>query len=212
MVSNQYKCIFIEIPKTGSSSIRAIIGNPEKPHLDIMQTKMEIESVLQLNAIYNANNQQQWNPKEIKDRAEQIFHDYFKFSFVRNPWDRTVSLYERREGQQMADKMSFEEFVGWINYSSDTCLHPTRHRNQLDWLTDLEGNEAMDFIGRFENLEQDWAEICARLGIGNKPLPHANKNPGKQKHYTEYYTDKTRALIGEKFKTDIDYFGYAFGA
>jgi hypothetical protein len=211
MVSNQYKCIFIEVPKTGSTSIRTIIGQPEKPHLDIRQTKIEIESVLQLNAIYNGNNQQDWDPKKVQQQADQLFNDYFKFAFVCNPWDRTVSLYERREGQQMAQQMTFEEFVHWIEYSSDTCLQPTRHKNQLDWLTDSDGKVAMDFIGRFERLDEDWQGICDRLNIGNKPLPHVNKNPGQQKHYSESYTDKTRKIIADKFKVDIEYFGYEFG-
>lgn len=137
------------------------------------------------------------------------FQTYFKFGFVRNPWDRVVSLYERREGLQLREKMTFEEFVEWMDFSSSTCIHPVPHRNQLDWFVDPHGNILLDFIGRFENLTEDWIRISRRLGI-EKPLPHANKNPRRTRHYTEYYNARTRDLVGAKFRVDIEFFGYQF--
>jgi hypothetical protein len=78
------------------------------------------------------------------------FETYFKFGFVRNPWDRIVSLYERKEVGQLRDKMTFEQFVDWIQYSSATCIHSAPHRYQLDWFVDHNGNVLADFIGKFE--------------------------------------------------------------
>ncbi|KAB2312490.1 sulfotransferase family protein [Betaproteobacteria bacterium SCN2] len=182
MISDVYKCIFVEVPKTGSTSIRTIIGNPRKPHMNIWQIANEA--------------------------GEKKFFTYFKFGFVRNPWDRAVSLYERKEGLQLRDKMSFDEFVGWMKYASSTCLHPVPHRYQLDWFVDPHGNVIVDFIGKFENLDADWRKVAGRLGI-DKPLPHANPNPRK-KHYTEYYNDTTRKIIADRFAEDIEFFGYEF--
>jgi hypothetical protein len=209
MISTEYKCIFIEVPKTGSTSIRQILGHPRKPHLNILQTKYEFVSILRLDYLYERPDDL-WDPGKPIELAESLFEQYFKFGFVRNPWDRTVALYERREGVQASKQMTFDEFVDRIEYSSDTCIHPTRHKNQLDWLSDENGNVLVDFVGRFERLQDDWKTVCDRLGI-DETLPHANKNPERAKHYTEYYTEETQQIIAEKFKVDIDYFGYEFG-
>jgi hypothetical protein len=104
--------------------------------------------------------------------------------------------------------MTFEQFVDWLKFSSGTCVHPSPHRNQLDWFVDPHGRVLADFIGNFES---DWELIARKLKI-RQPLPHKNKNPRREKHYTEYYTPKTRRLVAERFKVDIEYFGFEFGS
>ena len=212
MISHRYKCIFVEVPKTGSTSIKTIIGSPLKPHQNIWQIKYEMENYwTHYGGVANRILQSIYLFLPRKRREEigiRQFNSYFKFGFVRNPWDRTVSLYERREGLNMRDRMSFEEFVNWIGYSSSTCIHPVPHRNQLDWFVDPHGNVVVDFIGKFESLQEDWAFVCKKTGI-EKQLPHKNRNP-REKHYTEYYTSSTRNIVADKFKIDIEYFGYKF--
>ena len=140
--------------------------------------------------------------------GKRQFNAYFKFGFVRNPWDRVVSLYERKEPLQMKDKMTFEEFVDWIQYSSSTCIHSSPHRYQLDWFVDGSGNVLADFIGRFERLEADWTFVAQKLGL-TESLPHWRANP-RARHYTEYYNARTREIIANKFRIDIERFGYDF--
>lgn len=185
MISDQYKCIFVEVPKTGSTSIRSIVGHPPKPHVNIWQIAHEID--------------------------RERFTSYFKFGFVRNPWDRAVSLYERREGLQLRDQMSFEKFVEWLKFSSATCIYPLPHRYQMDWFVDPHGNIVVDYIGKFETLLHDWAKISSKLGI-DRELPHKNRRPGQKKHYAEYYSKETERMIYERFAVDIEFFGYEFGA
>lgn len=180
MISNEYKCIFIEVPKTGSTSIRQILGQPRKPHLNVPQTRCELECISRLDYLYERPDDV-CNPDKPIRLAESLFKEYFKFGFVRNPWDRTVALYERREGVHASKQMIFDDFVDCMEYSSDSSIHPIRHKNQLDWLCDENGNVLVDFIGRFERLEDDWNVICDRLGI-DEPLPHANENPTRTKH------------------------------
>lgn len=205
MISHRHGCIFIEVPKTGSTSIRQVIGQPPKPHLDIRQIRAQLLREGNGEPVRDG-----WRGMLARRRqGARCFRTYFKFGFVRNPWDRTVSLYRRREGLRMSETMTFDEFVDWIQHSSDTCLHPRRHRNQLDWFTDRFGRIAVDFIGRFERLESDWRRICERLGI-DAPLPSANHNPSKSGHYSEYYTARTRDVIARKFRVDIEYFEYEF--
>jgi hypothetical protein len=188
MINHSLRCIFVQVPKTGSTSIgKTINANLQKkrirPHSDIMQIK--------------------------EASKKNVFDNYFKFGFVRNPWSRAVSLYHRNEGIQMKNRMSFKEFIKWHNYATDTCLYPTQKKYQLDFFTDSAGEILVNFIGRFENFQQDFNTACDKMGIPHQQLPHENK--GKHKHYTEYYDDETRAIVAQKYAKDIEYFGYEFG-
>lgn len=200
MISFEHNCIQVKVPKTAGTSISAALKcmHVVKPHRDIIEIKEGVELARKLGSL------------PIKQPlSEDWFNQFFKFGFVRNPWDRVVSLYNRREGQQLSESMTFEEFVGWITYASDTCIHPSRHKNQLDWFADRQGNVLVDFIGKFETLEDDWSLICKRISF-NQDLPHLRENLVNKKHYSEYYTSQTRDIIAGKFRVDIEYFEYSF--
>jgi len=157
--------------------------------------------------------QRHTNARDLKAALPaDLFARLFKFAFVRNPWDRVVSLFHRKERGRAGAPETFPEFCVWIENASDTCVHPTTHRNQLDWLTDESGEIAVDFVGRFENLHHDFQHICTRLGTPYLPLTHKKSNRAGRKHYTEYYTPELRDTIGEKFAVDVERFGYGFGA
>ncbi|PYJ55629.1 MAG: hypothetical protein DME82_06630, partial [Verrucomicrobia bacterium] len=125
MISHKHKCIFVEVPKTGSTSVRAILGKAWKPHLNLWQIKNQMETNWTrfggrknriLAALYLLRSE-----KHRREIGRKQFETYFKFGFVRNPWDRVVSLYERTEALQLRNEMTFEQFVDWIQYSSATC-------------------------------------------------------------------------------------------
>lgn len=132
----------------------------------------------------------------INEYGQETWNKYFKFGFSRNPWDRLVSVYHGRI--QLVKRKSIEPtFDLWLK-SGNINVHP-----QIDWLT-----EDLDFIGRFENYEQDFEIVKSKLKL-KVELPHLNAS--KHKHYTKYYNSETKELVYNLFKDDIIAFGYEFG-
>ena len=79
------------------------------------------------------------------------------------------------------------------------------HINQV---TDTEGNIMVDFVGKYENIEEDFAFVCRKLNTPFNGLPHRNRMNAR--HYSEYYTEETKRIIAERFKDDIAIFDYEF--
>jgi chondroitin 4-sulfotransferase 11 len=162
--------------------------------------------------------------------------DYFKFAFVRNPWDRLVSWYtmidEARKGvadgtaEPMTRRLikknnlfkyvlrcgpTFDEFV--INCTEKQWMGNGYYSftfNQLRYLTDKNGEVLVDFIGRFENLAQDISHVFDMLGLEASQLEIPHENRSAHSHYSEMYTPETREIVRKRFRRDIEFFGYEF--
>ena len=153
--------------------------------------------------------------------------DYFSFTFCRNPFDRLVSDFKFQGRIQWnfhrlyrKYKFNFKNFVKYL-VASDLKFSVHRHSSQASFYKGLPRemdktwdmlqflDRQVDFIGRFETLQEDFNTICDKIGIPRQELPH--KNATKHKHYTEYYDDETRQIVAEKYAKDIEYFGYEFG-
>jgi len=219
-VNFEMEVIFIAVPKTGTTSIRRQlkqIGRPiiPNPHLDILQ----VRESLYLHYLRQLLGRTTTFPCDtvatdefIRNRAKESFESFFKFSAVRNPWARAVSLYYRREGIQTSGDITFEDFCQNHVYASDTCIHPTLHKNQIDWLCDENGVVLMDYVYKLEEFDRALNEIAeltnGRLRLESKTH---NTNPTSlAPKYRSLYTDQTRNLIAKRFEKDIDYFKYTF--
>lgn len=217
--------IFIAIPKNGTTTVRRQLvrgqgaqkGKALIPytHLDIMQVRDTIYTYLLIESMgSNVSFPTEGAPvdSDLRARSQQLFSSFFKFAAVRNPWARAVSLFNRREGVRVGEKISFETFCENHFYASDTCGHPTLHRNQLDWLCDESGQCVMDYVYRLEEFDTAIGEIAERTdGRVQLEMAQANVNPkSTSKRYRDAYTDYTRRLIEERFAKDIDFFKYTF--
>ena len=143
--------------------------------------------------------------EELTDLDSKFF---FKFSFVRNPWDKIISecfcphiQLIFKNCKNIKDKIKTACHWGTKGGYAGHC------RKQTDFINHA-GIE-LDFMGRFENLQQDYKHVCNVLDMPGVALPHKFKT--KHKHYTEYYDDETREIVAEKYKKDIGFFGYEFG-
>lgn len=204
MICHKHKFIFIEVHKTGSSTIQSILENV----LNVKNTIKHAPLDYYLNTF----------PRK--------FNNYYKFMFVRNPWSRTISLY-KREIERSGYSGDLESFINKIKFATTFCCTigqgPTNlARSELEKLNQIDYGKIndsdkihMDFIGKMENLENDLRFIFKKINldwsedIWNK-CKYRNLGSYK-KHYTEYYNNKTKKMIGEKFAKDIEYFGYKFG-
>ena len=138
----------------------------------------------------------------------------FSFAIVRNPWDRAVSqFYYRKMTNQTGLSDHPLEFKDWVKHvfvmrSPEFMNEEKMFLNQADWVTDEEGDIMVDYIGKFENIQQVWDEICDRLNRQPSKLPHKKKSSrGK---YQSYYDDESKEIVGDFFKRDIELFDYSF--
>jgi len=180
--------VFVHINKTAGTSIGRAIGLSVKRHL----TAKEI----------------------IAEVGKQNWDSAYKFTVVRNPWDKVVSLYEYRRKKnktQIASRsITFTEWVKLTHGQNKNSFYNNNVKSfqpQVEWLKDDEGIIAIDFVARFETLHTDFEQI--RTAIGNKTyLSHLNAS--NRKNYKEYYTNETRKIVGRWCHEDIEIFGYTF--
>ncbi|MCB9741380.1 MAG: sulfotransferase family 2 domain-containing protein [Alphaproteobacteria bacterium] len=143
----------------------------------------------------------------------EVFEPYFKFGFVRNPWDWHVSMYHfilaRSDHPRRALVQAMPSFEAYLEWVRETPRPFTRGatKQQVEMLTDEDGALLVDFVGRYERLAEDFNAVCGRLGVQAR-LPHRNRSPHKP--YRALYSPRARALVEEISAEDIALFGYRF--
>jgi hypothetical protein len=137
----------------------------------------------------------------------EVFDSYYKFAFVRNPWDWHVSIYHYvRQLSDHPDHELFTSFDGFDRYL-DWRIRERGPELQSSFVLDDSGAQLVDFIGRHETFGRDFATVCQRIGV-ECSLPH--KNRSSHRDFRDYYTPQTRALVAEVYRKDIELFGYEF--
>jgi hypothetical protein len=154
----------------------------------------------------------------IKSRVpDSVWSDYFKFSIARNPWSRVVSLYSWKARNDPALKPQ-KRFYHRLGMPYDE-LRETRKQFSAfikgSWLTNdrfyvIDDELCVDFVIRYENLAEDFQELCKRISLPKIELPHLKSGFRKGYHYSEYYDEESRNIVAERHRNDIRLFGYEF--
>lgn len=228
IISVTHNFIFQKVAKTASCSMELAL----RPYLDAAtDTATEIDD-------RGGPNIDRFGPHGIRTHepasktrkvvGPEFWNAAFKFAFVRDPWDKTVSFaaqFLRPDFEELDKKNAPVEkyqavLAAWLSHRRSWFKKPigpgqgtTGCWNQVT----LGGKLAMDFIGRYENMEEDWQKVCDHLGI-NAPLPnegHGTKTSNrlgkvKEWHYSRLYTPETREIIELAHAKEIKLFGYKF--
>jgi len=137
------------------------------------------------------------------------FDKMFKFTIVRNPWDRAVSAfhYLRNTGAEcVGSDENFSEFVK-TRFRKDS-IKIDRHFHHQYPNAEFNGKVFVDFIGRFERINEDWSIIAKKIDA-SPDLPHENKSVHKP--YQHYYDDKeVFEIVSEVYRRDIELFEYSY--
>ena len=209
VVSDLKEFIFCHIPKTGGGSVRKTLW----PHCG-----EQIET--SAGSVVTGQYLRPHLPMRLGQKilGENRFKEYFKFSFVRNPWDRFESFYyfihqnKAHARHEEVRKLSFSAFIDKVVSTPLGGIFPKgRFRTQKDFLYDKENNLLVDFVGRFETLQKDLDSVSDKLGIESLKLPEQHVHKTDHERYTNYYNASTREKIARADKSDIKTFGYKFG-
>ena len=216
LISHSHRFIFIHTGKTGGMSMRGILEplSTEPGKFKMRRPPKNVGG--RPNPMYSVWETMLLHAKARDVKKEippEIFDTFFKFAFVRNPWGLQVSMYHfvLREPtaprhQEVKACGSFDAFIDWVAVTADPYPRGIA-KFQRDMITDEAGNLLVDFIGRYETLERDFAQVCSKIGI-EAELPHVNRS--SHDDYRAYYNGRTRAVVAETFRPDIEMFGYTF--
>lgn len=160
-------------------------------------------------------------PKDIKlELSDDQWNDIYKFTFIRNPFDWMLSTYNyilayKVHGyHDVVSKMDLTEFIEfYVNtmmLNEGVPIGANKCVSLHEFITDNNGNVIVDFIGRFENANEDMKKVMKVLNLPEEDLPFKNVNPYREADYRVCYNDKSRALVEKYFKKDLEYFGYSF--
>ena len=181
--------IFARIPKTGGTSVSSVLGCRDVFHHN---TAAKIRM----------------------DIGQELWDSCFKFTFIRNPWDHAVSYYEATKNQlRLAPQMIVSgSFGGWVldgmkTFPMTRWIVPGQKQDPLLQEQYIEDDI---FVGRFENLQEDFDYVCDQIGRPSVELPHLNPSK-RQRDYRSYYQNpEVKRLVGEHGSGIIEKYEYQF--
>lgn len=144
--------------------------------------------------------------KKLDSYSDEEFDKLFKFTIVRNPYDRFLSAFLYLQRKRSIDKnTSFKKFTKSIflekGVKFDIHLR-VQYRSAF-----FKNQQYVNFIGKFENLKGDWKYIASKIDC-SPDLPHVNKT--EHEHYSVYYDQETKEIVEKIYKKDIELFQYGF--
>ena len=230
IISHEHKFIFLKTKKTAGTAIEAALSELCGPRDVITPYREESEQDRKGLGPQNyridhplkpkrpllrkllGRPERYWHPSvgfyehmpasRVRDYVgEAVWGSYFKFAFDRNPWDRQVSWYLYKTKTKRF-RPSFERFMG--------SRHRAFVRNYA--IYSIDGSPAVDFVGRYESLEEDLNKALATAGIDRRlEVPRTNVTASRDgTSYRSYYSDTTRELVADWYRPEIVLLGYGF--
>lgn len=235
IISDELRFIYFVVPKVACSSIKTALLSL----FDVDTTGYEFIQEddtpdLDVHRLF-AGSGYQINKNQLTRRMDRgRYQEHFKFAFVRNPWDRLVSCYSEKvmdvketelgeppfrnvpseKGSRLYKGMPFAEFVETVYEIPD--VESNMHfisQHKVVCGPGSDGQIMADEVGRFENLAGDFAVVAEEIGGARRlQLPHKLRSASrKSRPYTDFYDNRLRDLVHERYREDIEIFNYSFG-
>lgn len=196
VVSAKYQLIYLRVPKVANTSIRRALSDGVRKRVVIRQ-------------------------------LARRYPDHLSFTFVRNPWDRLVSTWSEKiraagvnndhfidgvhrefvkMGFPFRAEMPFREFAEFACSVADEKTE--KHLKSQCYFVARGGEVTADFVGRIESMPEDWRRLCDRIGVPIE-LKHL-KSSSRRSQYRDYYNDALRDRVADRYREDVEMFGYRF--
>ena len=206
IISHQHRFVFAAIPKTGTHSVRQAL----REHLsadDLAQVGLFVNKRFPFEELAAIRHGHITLAQIRPFLGEEAFSGYFKFAFVRNPFDRFVSycaFMTRADGAFLKNPRQVMHYILFQARPMQHILFQPQHT----FVTDGDDRLLADEIGRVEDMQGSYAALCARIGIPSAPLGQVN---GSQRgSYRDYYDQTLIDGVAELYRRDLDLFGYDF--
>jgi hypothetical protein len=229
MICRPFSCIFVHIPKAAGRSVEMFFMNKLGLNRENEADRKELLIIDNDDLAKGTEKLSHLSAAEYVQCgyiSQQEFSSSYKFSFVRNPWARLVSEYRYRN---FLSHRSFKDFV-MKKLPPPNRDEKYRHiMPQTEMLYDETGRLLVDFVGKFETLQQDFDQVCQQLGFDESILPHVNSSDKKSRElrrifrnllyrngenelsrYVDFYDTETQKFVNDLYRADIENFGYSF--
>ncbi len=205
IVSHSNKFIFFAVPKTGTHAVRELLY-PYMDEDDWEQQALFEQKRLPIPALAQIQHGH-LSVREIRPHlSDQQWREYFKFGFVRNPFDRFISVcfFLNRKNPEFASHS-----LQWMKAALQRPQFRSRilARPQYVQLVDENGDVALDSVGRYENFQQSIDAIFTSLSLPANKLPIKNKS--EHESFDSYYDDELLELVSAFYRKDLEVFNYA---
>lgn len=203
MISLKNNFLFIHIPKTAGNSIQNVLITHSEDRIVCLSPHQDgIERFGIKSDRFNTHKHSSLQ-EYSKQIEEETFGKLFKFTCVRNPWDRMISLFfSPHRGPRSWDR---KQFIKLVKRAHSVKFYISLSKGIFTRSTTFDN---IDYFIRFENLNEDFKNACAQIGIPWKELPIRNKSA--KKPYMDYYDQELKEIVAKEFADEIHYFGYKF--
>ena len=217
MISHVHRCIFVHIPKTGGTSIEDAIWGTDHTLRTSDMLWMGGDDPHYKPYVQGFGPLQHLRATDIETLVgPATFNSYFRFTIVRNPWDRLVSQYHHlsasENGHRLYDLPAGATFEAYLErLAAGSHERHCQSIEQWRFVFDDAGRQLVDSVGRFENLTHDYEQIAARLGV-TTALGHQMQSSHREPT-SQYFQDPAALRYADAvYGEDIERFAYRFPA
>lgn len=210
LISYRKKFIFFHLYKCGGNSLRQVLN------------KVDVHSI-EWGGVHGLPDDVRTH--YVREDKLNVFEDFYKFTFIRNPYDFMVSTYFYGKSNRnhfmhndiINNNMTMLEFIPYYMKIREShlssAIRPFGSNKVVtikDWLHDNNGNEIMDYVGKLESMQSDVKKIFKTLNLPISQIPVVNVNADRDKNYRKYYNDTSKNMIDQYFSWELEKFKYLF--